>query len=187
MRERMEAGGPTSLVLSCRRENAAPQGGPWEAGKERGHTLPRKRLAGLQGCAGTACGQQRQRWTELGGPRGGSWGGQGGDRMQGSAETRVCSAASGAALSMSQGLPGGRVPRAREGDSHPAGELQSWATLPPALLLSEDAPVSHPGCEIHTHVSLCVSACRGCVNPGSVFPVCTLTCVILKYVNPYSS
>ena len=107
--------------------------------------------------------------------------------MQGSAETRVCSAASGAALSMSQGPPGGRVPRAREGDSHPAGELQSWATLPPALLLSEDAPVSHPGCEIHTHVSLCVSACRGCVNPGSVFPVCTLTCVILKYVNPYSS
>ena len=37
MRERMEAGGPASLVLSCRRENAAPQGGPWEAGKERTH------------------------------------------------------------------------------------------------------------------------------------------------------
>ena len=54
MRERMEAGGPVSLVLSCRRENAASQGKHWEVGKERGHTLPRKRLAGLQGCAGTA-------------------------------------------------------------------------------------------------------------------------------------
>ncbi|CAM9480964.1 unnamed protein product [Rangifer tarandus platyrhynchus] len=51
---RMEAGGPASRVLPCRRETAAPHGGHWEAGKERGHTLPGKRLAGLQGCAGTA-------------------------------------------------------------------------------------------------------------------------------------
>ena len=54
MRERMEAGGPASLVLSCRRETAASEGGQWEVGKDRGHTLPRKRLAGLQGFDGTA-------------------------------------------------------------------------------------------------------------------------------------
>ena len=80
------------------------------------------------------------------------------------------------------------MPRAGEGDSHPAGELQSWTAPPPALLLSVDTPVSHPGHEIHTHGFVCVCACRGCVNPGSICPVCTLLmCVIPKYVNPYSS
>ena len=72
------------------------------------------------------------------------------DRMEGSAETWACSAASGATLSMSQGPPGGRVPCTGEGDSHPADELQSLAAPPPALLLSVDNPVSHPGREIHT-------------------------------------
>lgn len=46
---------------------------------------------------------------------------------------------------------------ALEGDSHPAGKLQSWATLPPALLLSVDAPVSHPG-----WVSVCLCLQRLC-------------------------
>lgn len=45
MGERMEAGGTTSLVLSCRRENAAPRVGPWEAGKER-RTHPAQEEAG---------------------------------------------------------------------------------------------------------------------------------------------
>lgn len=48
---------------------------------------------------------------------------------------------------------------AREGDSHPAGKLQSWATLPPApSRLSVDAQCLTQG------GSLCVPACRGCVN-----------------------
>ena len=80
------------------------------------------------------------------------------DRMEGSAETWACSAASGATLSMSQGPPGGRVPCTGEGDSHPADELQSLAAPPPALLLSVDNPVSHPGREIPTRV--CVGLCR---------------------------
>ena len=54
MWERMEAGGPGILVPLCRQETAASEGGHWEAGKERAYTLPRERLAGLQGCAGTA-------------------------------------------------------------------------------------------------------------------------------------
>lgn len=53
--ERMEAGGPTSLVYRVRRYSLL-WGGPWEAGE--GH--PAQEEAGLQGCAGTACGQQRQ-------------------------------------------------------------------------------------------------------------------------------
>ena len=42
------------------------------------------------------------------------------------------------------------MPCAGEGDSHPAGELQSLAAPPPVLLLSVDTPDSHPGREIHT-------------------------------------
>ena len=54
------------------------------------------------------------------------------------------------------------MPRAGEGDSHPAGELQSWAALPPALLLSVDTSVSYSGHEIHTHVSVCLCLQRLC-------------------------
>ena len=82
--------------------------------------------------------------------------------MEGSAETRACSAASRAALSMSPGPPGRRVPCAREGDSHLAGELQSWAAPPPALMLSVDASMSYPGHEIHTHMSVCLCLQRLC-------------------------
>ena len=54
------------------------------------------------------------------------------------------------------------MPRTGEGDSHPAGELQSWATPPPAPLLSVDTPVSHPGREIPTRVCVCLCRQRLC-------------------------
>lgn len=80
-----------------------------------------------------------------------------------------------AILHVSQEPPGGGVSHLGEDDPHPAGELQPWASLPRALLLSVDTAAPYLVREGHVRVCLCAYVHgKVCVGPVAISHVWTI-------------